>query len=69
MWLTIITMTTVGYGDLFPRTHLGRLVAIISCFIGMALVSLLVATLNRIIEFTREEEKAFTIIKKRNAIT
>jgi hypothetical protein len=39
MWLVIITMTTVGYGDMYPRTHFGRFFGVIACLIGMLLVS------------------------------
>lgn len=39
IWLIIITMTTVGFGDLTPKTHVGRMIIMVSCINGMFLVS------------------------------
>lgn len=63
-WLIIVTMTTVGYGDYYPRSHLGRFVGVIACILGMLLLSLVVVSLGSISEFTSEEKKAFTRLKK-----
>eukprot|EP01016_Furgasonia_blochmanni_P041293 TRINITY_DN5341_c0_g1_i6.p1 TRINITY_DN5341_c0_g1~~TRINITY_DN5341_c0_g1_i6.p1 ORF type:complete len:363 (-),score=66.29 TRINITY_DN5341_c0_g1_i6:330-1418(-) len=63
-WLIIITMTTVGFGDGFPSTHLGRFIGVIACIIGMLLVSLMVVSLTVSSEFTAEEAKAYSILKK-----
>ena len=38
-WATV-SLTTVGYGDLYPVTTLGRLVAMISSLFGIAVVAL-----------------------------
>ena len=57
MWLIIITMTTVGFGEGYPSTHLGRFIAVIACIIGMLLVSLMVVSLTVSSEFSPEEEK------------
>lgn len=50
-WLTLITMTTVGYGDFFPKSNIGRLVGIIIAFWGVLFVSLFVVTLTNLLEF------------------
>jgi len=34
------TLTTVGYGDLYPITGLGRLISMISAFVGIAIIAL-----------------------------
>jgi hypothetical protein len=68
-WLILVTMTTVGYGDYFPKSHLGRLVGVVACILGMLLVSLIVVSLAIISDFTGEEKKAYSIIKKINADT
>ena len=38
-WSTV-SLTTVGYGDIYPVTALGRTVAMISSFFGIAIVAL-----------------------------
>jgi len=63
-WVVIITMMTVGYGDLFPKTHMGRIVAFISSIIGMIIQSLLIVRLSDFVELSPDERKALNEIKK-----
>ena len=64
MWSMIITMTTVGYGDTYPSTHLGRVVATAGCLLGMLLTSLMVLSLTLKSTLTPQELKAYTRIKR-----
>ena len=43
-WWAIVTVTTVGYGDVVPKTAIGRAIGIGVMFSGLLLVSLLTAT-------------------------
>ena len=45
IWWGIVTVTTVGYGDIIPRTPLGRLMGIVLMLAGMGLISTLAAAL------------------------
>lgn len=67
MWLIVLTMTTVGYGDFFPATHMGRFVVVIACFWGVFLVSMMVVTLTDSSEFTKGERRAYEILSRLKA--
>ncbi|MFE3637116.1 potassium channel family protein [Streptomyces cellostaticus] len=45
LWWSVTTVTTVGYGDLYPTTTEGRLIAIALMVGGIALAGLVTATL------------------------
>lgn len=64
MWLVIITMCTVGYGDFYPRTHIGRCIIVIACFWGIFLISMMVVTLTESSEFSKGESRAFEILSR-----
>jgi hypothetical protein len=63
-WLIVVTMTTVGYGDFYPRTHLGRFIGVLACIVGLLLLSLIIVFLGSVTEFSYEEKKAYSKLKK-----
>lgn len=40
VYWAVVTLTTVGYGDLYPVSDIGRVVGMISSFVGIAIVAL-----------------------------
>jgi voltage-gated potassium channel len=40
MWWSTVTLTTVGYGDVFPVTPLGRVLAAITAVMGIGLIAM-----------------------------
>lgn len=64
MWNMIITMTTVGYGDVYPKSHMGRMIGIIIAFWGVFYVSLFVVALTNILNFESVESKAYMLLQR-----
>lgn len=56
MWCTIVTFLTVGYGDLYPISVLGRTIAMFTGFVGIASSSLLITVLAQTLKLTMAEE-------------
>ncbi len=67
IWWSISTVTTVGYGDRYPTTGEGRLVAVALMLTGIALLGVITAALaswfvERISEVQQAEERAVSTL-------
>ncbi len=56
LWWAIVTITTVGYGDRFPVTEGGRVVAVVLMLVGIGLIGVLTATVASV--FVKEHTDA-----------
>ncbi len=56
IWWSIVTLTTVGYGDISPATTGGRIIAVLIMFFGIGLLGMLSAGLAAIIISHRMKE-------------
>ena len=45
LWYMVVTITTVGYGDISAQTNAGRLVGVVIMFAGIGFISFLTATI------------------------
>lgn len=55
-------MTTVGYGDFYPKSLFGRFIGVIVCSWGVFIVSFFVVTLNTMLTFNANEDKAYMLL-------
>lgn len=44
-WWAVVTVTTVGYGDVYPVTFEGRVIATVVMIVGIAILGILISTL------------------------
>ncbi len=56
MWWSIVTLTTVGYGDISPSTPGGRTLAVLIMFFGIGLLGMLSASLATLLITKRMRE-------------
>jgi hypothetical protein len=52
-WMTVITMTSVGYGDYTPKTPIGRLIGALCVSWGVLIVSVMVVVLTNAFSMNR----------------
>jgi hypothetical protein len=53
IWCIVITMTTVGFGDIVAYSYFGRVIIMITAFWGAFLISLLIVSVSKIFELSK----------------
>lgn len=64
VWWSIVTSTTVGYGDISPETFMGKLAAIIDMLIGIGLIGMLTSSITEY--FSQSSNDEINELKKQN---
>lgn len=65
LWWSIVTSTTVGYGDISPTTFIGKLAAVINMLIGIGMIGMLTSSITGY--FTKSSDNdEIAILKKQN---
>lgn len=57
-------MTTVGYGDYFPRTIFGRIIDVVLVVWGTFVVSLMVVVLTNTLNMDQSEKRALIVLNR-----
>jgi voltage-gated potassium channel len=65
LWWSIVTATTVGYGDLSPETGIGRVIAVILMIFGIGLIGMITGSIaTYFLSGDKEEDPSIEFIKK-----
>lgn len=62
MWNMCITLTSAGYGDLYPKSYYGRIVGVMIAFWGMLIISFFVVTVTNMLEFSSNEQSSYNLL-------
>lgn len=57
IWWSIVTMTTVGYGDIVPKTNWGKVIASITMLFGIGFIGILTSTITNYFKDKKTKNK------------
>ena len=58
LWWSLVTVSTVGYGDMYPETTAGRLVAAPLIVVGVGVCGYIAGFMARVMSTDKEEESS-----------
>lgn len=67
-WIISYTESTVGYGDIVPKTHLGRFLCIISSFFGVFMYSYTVSVFRNTAQLNPSQAKLYLVLRHKDGV-
>lgn len=64
LWWSIVTMTTVGYGDIVPQDTISKIIAILLMLVGICTFGMVTSTITRFFTETERESKLDILLAK-----
>ena len=68
LWWSLVTLSTVGYGDIAPTTTGGRIGAVVLMLVGIAFLGTVAATLASLFVSDEEKEQESEIMRLRHEV-
>ena len=68
LWLAFTTAATVGYGDIIPSTHASRAFAVVVVLLGLAVLSLVTASVAAMFVETEERQIERDLMREISAL-
>jgi len=62
LYLVVITMMSVGYGDIYPITQLGRVLAVVISVIGVVLATMLMSSFHRSFDLNQVQRTVLRVV-------
>ena len=66
LWWSIVTMTTVGYGDIVPHDTISKVMAILLMLVGICTFGMVTSTITRFFAENEREEKLDALLEQLN---
>lgn len=68
LWWSAVTMATVGYGDISPKSEAGRIVAILTMIVGIGMFSLITAKLAELLFVLRTRGTRRSVLERDHSL-
>lgn len=66
LWWSVVTVTTVGYGDIYPQTAAGKMIASVLMLLGIGFIGILTSTIT---EYFSRKNEAIRQVDQENELT
>lgn len=69
IWWAVATLTTVGYGDIYPKTEIGRVMALLLIILGLGMMAALTANIASAFVGAEKKDEESEVLRRLDEIS